>query len=190
MDRIQITEKLKETATQMEEAILALRGNHLHDKSYTKLASDHRNYYGYLGELLFVRYLILKHKRGEYLPRFDGKTDNGDVTLFTRDLVIPADIKTASKESHQYLMLPAVQFKKKTTGTYIGMRLTEEYGQVMGFARAEDLKPIELSLPVPSVGIRFTELRPIEELIERLEDGSMTVDLSRIRGAHDNVSIH
>lgn len=138
--------------------------------NYTKLSAEGRWYYGFLGELVFMKWLQHHYIQYRYEPEFAGR----DVT----DFYIWAggygkcgiDVKTASNGSHRYLMMPDAQIASHPSEVYVGVRLSqmETKGEVMGYALKTDLKPItELDLKVPTSGVLFDNLRPMEKILEQ-----------------------
>lgn len=182
--QIQITDHMKDIATAADSMVRRNVLKKHKNKTYTDLnpAAEGKYYYGYLGELIFMELMKLSNKHAEYRPKFDGTSDIGDVYLFTKDLVMVADIKTAPKLTHQYLMIPKVQFNKHPYSKYIAVRLGDSAGEVLGYAGADDLYLLEVrTLTIPTIGLMFTELKPIQNLIDILEDGPAVVDLHNLK---------
>jgi hypothetical protein len=100
---------------------------------------EDQNYIAFRGEQMVLT--ALQNKVIEYAPKVDGNGDQGDLLLhFKNGLVIPADVKTASQPSHQYLFVPRIQTKHKILPIYIAARLENETsGFIDGYCHPEDL---------------------------------------------------
>lgn len=79
------------------------------------------------------------------------------------------DVKTASKGSHKYLMVPDAQLAKHKTQVFVGVRILNlNQAEVCGYALRKDLGPInDLGFSVPTSGLLFSKLRPINKMIEQ-----------------------
>lgn len=140
--------------------------------NYTGLSAEGRWYCGFLGELVFLKWLQQHYIRHRYEPEFIGR-DVTDFYVWPLNFggnKVGIDVKTASKGSHRYLMLPEAQLASHPSEIYVGVRLSqmETKGEVLGWARKADLKLIEdVELKVPTVGVLFDELRPMSKILEQ-----------------------
>jgi len=134
--------------------------------NYTGLSADMRWYYGFLGELVFVRYCQVQWLRHRYEPAFKGR-DITDIEIWLKRYgKLGIDVKTASKPSHRYLMIPEAQLRSHPSEMYVGVRINgPDEGEILGFCLKKDLQPItNMGLKIPTRGIAFDRLLPIERL--------------------------
>lgn len=142
--------------------------------NYTQLSAEGRWYIGFLGELVFMKYLQQLYVQYRYEPEFTGR----DITDFYVWAIgytenggkVGIDVKTASAGSHKYLMIPDAQIASHPSEVYVGVRLRmmETEGEVMGYCLKKDLKPItDLGLKVPTSGVLFDNLRPMNKMIDQ-----------------------
>lgn len=165
---IEIDETMRQMAAWAERQCDALyagskRGN------YTKLSAERRWYHGFLGELVFLKYLQHHYVRYRYEPDFTGRDDT-DFYLWAEGYgKVGIDVKTASKPDHRYLMLPDAQLASHPSGVYVGVRINSpDQGEVLGYALRKHLRPItDVQLPVPTSGVLFEDLRPISKMLEQ-----------------------
>lgn len=166
---VEITEDMRNMATWAEQQCNKLYANSKRG-NYTNLNADSRWYYGFLGELVFLRYLQQHYIQHRYEPAFTGR-DITDFNVYslTSEQWAGIDVKTASKPSHRYLMLPDAQLQSHPSGVYVGVRINNaDQGEVLGWCLKTDLQPItDLDLPVPTSGMAFSELKDIDRLISQ-----------------------
>lgn len=119
----------------MADMLDARAANHA---SATKWVED-QNYIAFRGEQMVLT--ALKNKQVEYAPKVDGQGDQGDLLLhFKNGLVLPADVKTASLPSHQFLFVPRIQTTHKILPIYIAARLENETsGFIDGYCHPDEL---------------------------------------------------
>jgi len=138
--------------------------------NYTNLSADDRWYYGFLGELVFLKWLQHHYIQYRYEPEFTGR-DVTDFRLYslTSKQWANIDVKTASKSSHRYLMLPDAQLQSHPSEVYVGVRINDYYhGEVLGWCLKSDLKPVtDVVLPVPTSGLPFDQLKDITRLADQ-----------------------
>lgn len=138
--------------------------------NYTNLSAEGRWYIGFLGELVFMKWLQHHYVQYRYEPEFAGR-DITDFYVWANGYgKVGIDVKTASAGSHKYLMLPDAQLASHPSEVYVGVRLRkmETEAEVMGYALKKDLQPItDLELKVPTSGILFDNLRPMAKMLEQ-----------------------
>ena len=157
--------------------------------NYTKLERERRFFIGVLGELCFLELLKELRKRAYYAPLWNGKADNGDIDLYLLDgTPINVDVKTAAQPFHKYLMLPKSQLSIHPRSAYIGVRLDidRRQGEVLGFCYATDLKDAtmyNIELPIPTWCRHLDDLRPIQRVFDKIQDGETIIKLPRLQEA-------
>lgn len=142
--------------------------------NYTGLSAEGRWYYGFLGELVFMKYLQHHYIQYRYEPAFTG-ADLTDFIVWAIGYTenggkVGIDVKTASSGSHQWLMQPNAQLAHHPSEVYVGVRLRKmaTEGEVLGYCLKKDMQPItELDLKVPTSGVRFDNLRPMSAMIDK-----------------------
>lgn len=152
--------------------------------TYTKLQAPNANYTGAVGEL-GVAYMFHKlQKEGYFSPRYDGRSDHGDMFVSVKKEMFPLDVKTASDAKHQFLMVPKAQFDMPGRDyTYIGCRLDNDMLEVLGYARPTDLieadtsTRMSLKLKIPTMLIELSSLRPLSDMLAMIDGGNFKIDL-------------
>ena len=168
MITLPITDAIKAKARKNSNAIFKARPDRPED-NYTRLSEDDRYYYGLIGEQIFEQVLINHSKSYEYDPVYDGKADHGDFKLFIGTLPVVIDVKTCSKVFHKYLAMPVAQFNKYTYDAFVGVQLDGDVATVWGYCYKSHFKPVNNpNMKVPTMGVALKDLRPIEEMLDKL----------------------
>lgn len=165
---ISIDDQMRGMAAWAEQQCNAMYANSARG-NYTNLSADNRWYYGFLGELVLLKWLQAHYIQYRYEPQFKGRDDT-DFYLWPLSKggkMCTVDVKTASNPQHQYLMMPEAQLKSHPSDVYIGVRINSQTeGEVLGWAVAGDFERIDekMRLPIPTMGIKLTELRPMSRI--------------------------
>jgi len=163
MIQIPITKQMLETAKAYQDKVLA---NLPKVDNHTGLTAQNRYMIGSLGEQAVVKILKDNNKRFEYHPKADGKSDQGDITIWYGNLDLTVDVKTGGNENIQYMYIPMSQYNRKRYPIYIGCRINKPNIEVWGYAPPEQLRVVPSK--IDSIGKEFELLKPVEKLIEKL----------------------
>ena len=163
-----ITEQAKKEAKEYADKIIALGITDPDHPSGVNGGSIFERFFtGYLGEWAFNQILIAHRVKDKILwdREVRGHGDDGDFFFGGKDL----DIKTASKDFHVRLMIPLAQWKRKQSSYYVGVKITDDEINIMGYATKEDIEHAK----VDDFGMGETswifhnQLRPIKDLIDQ-----------------------
>jgi len=176
MIQIPITNEMKQIAERGEKMILkSFKGNH----NYTGLSADRRFYFGILGELATVELLRIKGVRVKYTPKWNGKADSGDLIVYADGYPIKVDVKTASKDFHENLWMPAKQYDRYTYDGYIGVRICGDVAEIHGYCAKKDFtKSMHPRAKVPTYGVALCDLRQMDKLYPKLDAGDTLIKIS------------
>lgn len=132
-------------------------------------------YLGYIFEQGF--YTACKNKLIRYVPTTAG-ADNGDFELWTKSgFGILADAKLAGQTWHKNLIVPRDQALRHVYPLYIAGRvMAPDMVQICGFVRPDELMAAEqwpdAGLPADMLFTPLDTLHPIQELLDKLADGT------------------
>lgn len=178
---VHINQVMTSRARDMAEQVLAT--DTMARENYTKLAAQDRYFFGYLGDLVMEMVLREYGIRHTMDRRLDGQSDDADFQVWHKGnpaISFKLDVKTASKPSHQRIMMPQAQFINHQHDLYIGVRLlaparlngTIDAAEVCGWASKEDVQvwPVaDFGHGVPTLSCLIMDLQPIGQLLARLE---------------------
>jgi len=134
--------------------------------NYTGLTLKDSYYNGFLGEFVFKEYLNRQLVHYDYMVHTDGNSHAVDFFIHRDNELLTVDVKTASKPTYEYMMLPESQFIKAHCSFYVAVRLENVFGHVKGYAEAEDFELLDIStLKIRTMGVRLDRLRDINELL-------------------------
>ena len=126
-----------------------------------------RYYTGMLGEIVFKELLQRHDKKFDYSPKHDGTDTSDFIVTLVSGKVIDVDVKTCSKPHYKFMVYPTSQYQRFSYPVYVGIRLNGDIAEVIGYCFRKDLVPIE-GMKVPSVGIRLSELKPIDIMLDKI----------------------
>lgn len=175
MIQIPITDEMKKIAERGEKLILkSFKGNH----NYTGLSEDRRFYYGILGELATVELLRLNGVRAKYAPKWGAGADDGDIVVYADNYPVKVDVKTASKDFHENLWIPAKQYVRYTYDGYIGVRINGDVAEIHGYCAKKDfIKSEHPGKKIETYGVALADLRPMDRLIPKLDAGEALIKI-------------
>lgn len=176
MIQIPITDKMRDVAEKAEKRILAsFKGN---DNNYTGLSADRRFYFGVLGELATVKALKDAGIRLKYAPDWGAGADDGDIVVYSDERPCKVDVKTATKDFHENLWIPAKQYMRYTYDGYIGVRICGDVAEVHGYCAKKDFsESMHPGAKVVTYGIALDELRPMDRLYTKLDKGEAVIKI-------------
>lgn len=158
MGKVKITDEMKKEAREMSDECLS---NLKSTSNYADLYMKDRFYNGFLGEIVFREYLDNNSVEYEHIVELDGKSHGVDfVCYFPGEKTV--DVKTATKSYYKYMMMPSSQYDKSDCDLYVGVKISDDTGYVLGYSEKKDFKKLDMpSLKIETMGIMFDDLKEI-----------------------------
>lgn len=162
MVEIEITDHMKKIARQASDKMSNLY-------NHQGLRELDAAYNGILGELAFVTFLMNNKKWFHYEHDYaSGKPDNGDVKIWVNGLgTVTVDVKTASKSSYQYLLVPKTQKKYML---YVAVRLNGDIAEIWGIAKLNELRDVKaINDKINNIGLPLDSLKDLRDILDHIQ---------------------